>query len=544
MACGRAFRAIRNNYCAKPAGMGYLCAMPNPLKDTAFDQIDELCATLRQPFSLEVVCTKLGPSLSRRSVQRRLAALVAQGRLTAVSRAGGRRYCSSAAASGPVSAASSAACPAAIAAGASPLPAGTPAAAPQSVGSVPTARSPAGAYVPTGYIPGLSSHPYSVDEPPAIYGTGFVCSAAAEELRQAVMRPYAARQPVGYNVAFLGDYQPNETAFLLPAQRERLAAFGRLPGGPQPAGTYFRKILDRLLIDLSWNSSRLEGNTYSLLETERLLRLGAEADGRAAEETLMILNHKAAIELLAEQPEELGFNRYTLCNLHALLGQGILRDDLIGRLRDEAVGISGSVFHPLKGPPLIEEQFRMLLAKAEAIADPFEQAFFAMVYLPYLQPFADVNKRVSRLAANLPLLRHNLCPLSFVDMPQDDYLEAMLAVYELNRIEYLREIFVWAYERSCARYATVRARLGAPDPFLVQHRATIGELVAGVVRQRLDKAAAVKWIEAQAAARVPAGARPRLAAAVESELCALHEGSILRFRLRPSEYHAWKAIWD
>jgi fido (protein-threonine AMPylation protein) len=539
--------------------------MPNPLVQADYDKTLAVCATLPQPIALEAICAKLGEGLSRRSIQRRLQHLVAQGKLIAQSNSGGRRYRLPVAAAVPATAGGPA-IPAALASGAvgaslhatglnvaSPATSsaatagmvgggGTPARAVAT--GAPAAASPVGSYVPTGYVPALSSHPYCVGEPPAIYGTGFVRSAAAEELRQAVSRPIAARQPVGYNAAFLEAYRPNETAYLLPEQRGRLAALGRSPGGPQPAGTYFRKILDRLLIDLSWNSSRLEGNTYSFLETERLLRLGVGADGRATEETLMILNHKAAIELLAERPEELGFNRYTLCNLHALLGQGIIRDDLIGRLREEAVGISGSVFHPLEGPQLVEEQFRALLAKADAIADPFEQAFFALVHLPYLQPFADANKRVSRLAANLPLLRHDLCPLSFVDMPQDDYIAAMLAVYELNRIEYLREVFVWSYERSCARYASVRAHLGAPDPFRVQHRAAIGELVAAVVRQRLDKAAATQWIDAQAAARVAPGDRTRLVAAVEAELCALHEGSILRFRLRPAEYHAWKLVWE
>ena len=93
-----------------------------------------------------------------------------------------------------------------------------------------------------------------------------------------------------------------------------------------------------------------------------------------------------------------------------------------------------------------------------------EQAFFAMVHLPYLQPFEDVNKRVSRLAANLPLIRQNLCPLSFVDVPERAYIDAILGVYELNRIELLRDVFIWAYERSCARYGAVRRSLAGPLP--------------------------------------------------------------------------------
>ena len=91
-----------------------------------------------------------------------------------------------------------------------------------------------------------------------------------------------------------------------------------------PAGTYLRQVMGRLLIDLSWNSSRLEGNTYSLLETQRLLELGEAAEGKAAEETQMILNHKGAIELLAEGSDQIGFNRYTICNLHAILSENLL----------------------------------------------------------------------------------------------------------------------------------------------------------------------------------------------------------------------------
>jgi Fic family protein len=158
-----------------------------------------------------------------------------------------------------------------------------------------------------------------------------------------------------------------------------------------------RQIFSRLLIDLSWNSSRLEGNTYSLLETERLLELGEAAEGKDALEAQMILNHKAAIELLVEQATEVGFNRYTILNLHALLSDNLLADpQACGRLRAIVVGIGRTVYHPLEVPQLIDEFFQQLLDTAAAIADPFEQAFFAMAHLAYLRPFEDVNKRVSR----------------------------------------------------------------------------------------------------------------------------------------------------
>jgi hypothetical protein len=202
----------------------------------------------------------------------------------------------------------------------------------------------------------------------------------------------------------------------------------------------------------------------------------------------VILNHKAAIELLVEQAEEIGFNRYTLLNLHALLSDNLLSDPQAGgRLRTIPVAIEGTVYQPLAIPQVIDKCFQQILDTATALADPSEQAFFAMVHLPYLQPFEDVNKRVSRLAANIPLIRQNLCPLSFVDVPERAYIDGILGVYELNRSELLRDVFVWAYERFCARYSAVRQSLGEPDPFRLRYRQKIAEIVAEVVRERMDR---------------------------------------------------------
>ena len=133
----------------------------------------------------------------------------------------------------------------------------------------------------------------------------------------------------------------------------------------------------------------------------------------------MIVNHKDAIEFLVSEAQEIGFNRYTILNLHGILAQNLLPDPgAPGRLRRMAVGIEKSTFHPLELPQLIEECFSQLLDTAAAIKDPFEQALFAMVQLPYLQPFDDVNKRVSRLSANIPFIKRNLSPLSFIDVPR------------------------------------------------------------------------------------------------------------------------------
>lgn len=369
-------------------------------------------------------------------------------------------------------------------------------------------------------------------------------SSEAKEIRHVITQPLSTRKPVGYQAAFLENYQPNVSAYLSSAIRTELSQLGQVAGGELPAGTYFRKVMDRLLIDLSWNSSRLEGNTYSLLETERLLELGENAEGKDARDAQMILNHKAAIEMLADQADEIGFNRYTLCNLHALLSDNLLADPAAsGRLRAKPVGITGTVFHSLEVPQAIEDRFQQILDKATAIEDAFEQAFFVMVQIPYLQPFEDVNKRVSRLAANIPLVRRNLCPLSFVDVPVADYVNGTLGVYELNRIDYLRDVFLWAYERSCARYSAVRQSLGEPDPFRLKYRLQIARLVAEVVRAVLDKRSAAKRIATDAGGVIPAGDRNRFVEAVETELTSLHEGNIARYRLRPSEFETWRRNW-
>ena len=377
------------------------------------------------------------------------------------------------------------------------------------------------------------------------YGEAYVpLSPEAEAVRQAIRAPIQKRQPVGYQRAFLDDYRPNVARYLPAQTRQRLLDMGRPPGGERPAGTYARTIYERLLIDLSWNSSRLEGNTYSVLETERLLELGEAAEGKDALEAQMILNHKAAIELLVEQADEIGFNRYTILNLHALLADNLLGDPQAGgRLRRIPVGVDGTVFHPLEVPQLIEECFDQILDTAAAITDPFEQAFFALVHLAYLQGFEDVNKRVSRLAANIPLIRGNLCPLSFVDVPERAYIDGVLAIYELNRVELLRDVFVWACERSSARYSAVRQSLGEPDPFRLRYRALVAEVVAAVVRAGMDKKAATALARRRAAEHVPPADQARFLEVAETELMSLHEGNIARYRLRPAEYQAWRERW-
>ena len=369
-------------------------------------------------------------------------------------------------------------------------------------------------------------------------------SPASKEIRRYLSQGVAARKPVGFSREFLDSYRPKVTFYLSEAERAHLAQVGKPNFADQAAGTYAKQILNRLLIDLSWNSSRLEGNTYSLLDTKRLIELGEEAEGRDRLEAQMIVNHKDAIAFLVNEAEEIGFNRYTILNVHGILAQNLLPDPAApGRLRHIGVGIEKSTFHPLELPQLIEECFNQLLATATAIQDPFEQALFAMVQLPYLQPFDDVNKRVSRLAANIPFIRRNLSPLSFTDVPRMLYTDAILGVYELNQVDLLKDLFIWAYERSAARYVAVRQSLGEPDPFRFKHSAALRQIVGEVVRGRMDRKTAAAHIASWVDKNIPEAERERFRDMAEAELLSLHEGNFARYQIRPSEFAAWEQVW-
>lgn len=367
-------------------------------------------------------------------------------------------------------------------------------------------------------------------------------SAKASLLLSKMQEPLHMRKSVGYIREFLETYEPNVTYYLPLISRQHLHDIGKTDGD-RPAGTYARQIYDRLLIDLSWNSSRLEGNTYSLLETERLLELSEISEGKDVEETQMILNHKVAIEFLVSSAETLEITRYTILNLHALLSQNLLGNPVAcGSLRTIPIAIAKSRYTPIQVPQLLAEYFSQIIDKAKAIIDPFEQAFFLMVHLPYLQPFVDVNKRVSRLSANIPLIAKNLSPLSFVDVPQREYINGLLAIYELNQIELLHDVFIWAYERSCLRYSSIQHVMGKPDPFRMRYRVPIAAAVLEVVAGKMDKGQAIITIRKLAQA-LPASDQERFIETIEVELGGLHEGNIERYKISTAAYSEWKKQW-
>lgn len=459
--------------------------MPKLLSSLELDRIVDRIAQHAAGIGVEALSGML-PGISRRTLQRRLATLVAHRRIVAQGEGRAVRY----------------------------LLAPHLIEAADSISTITTSAASVENYVPT--------------------------SPEGNEIRAYVKQPRHLRQPVGYQVEFLEQYYPNQTAYLPPDLRRQLHSMGQSPVEHGPAGTFARDILNRLLIDLSWASSRLEGNTYSRLDTERLIEFGQAAEGKDALETQMILNHKAAIEYLVNDPGNALVSPETLIALHALLSDGLMPDPLAcGRIRVRPVDIGGSVYLPIAMPQRIEQLFDIVVNMAAEIHDPFEQAFFLMVHLPYLQPFEDVNKRVSRLAANIPLIRHNLCPLSFIDVPQQSYVDAMLGVYELNRIELLRDVFVWSYERSCQQYLAVRQQLVPPDSFRLRYRAALSEVVAAIVRN--DESVTEASVRARLPTSIALPDRRQFVELVLNEFKTLHPGSAVRFGLRPLEFSSWQA---
>lgn len=369
-------------------------------------------------------------------------------------------------------------------------------------------------------------------------------SQEGKALLKLISVPIQVHRHVSYRREFLDFYEPNTTFYLSKSILDKLMTLGTSGNDKdRPAGTYARRIYQRLLIDLSWNSSRLEGNTYSLLETEKLLATGEEVLGKDHAEAQMILNHKDAIEFIVEMAEEVDINRYTILNIHGLLSNNLLDPKACGRLRTIPVKMAKSIYHPVEVPQLIQEYFQLIIQKAKAIKNPFEQSFFLMIHLPYLQPFSDVNKRVSRLAGNIPFILENLCPLTFVDVPETVYMQGLLAVYKLNRIELFRDVFVWAYERSASLYLATREAMGQPDPFRVIYRDLIRQAVFEVVQNKMNKLEAAQYIAAFAHNKIVSEDRSRFVEVTEVEVSSLHEGNFARFKIRPSDFFEWQKKW-
>ena len=337
----------------------------------------------------------------------------------------------------------------------------------------------------------LVQGPTSIDQikhPSKHPARGIPWSGAALALLQKLAAPMTAREPVSYRRELVDDYTPGLSSLLPKHVAAELLDEGRWPE-QQPAGTYARKVLEQLLVELSWSSSRLEGNTYSLLDTERLFQQGTHGTDQHA---VMLLNHKRAIEFLVDDGPMRGLTTSTVRNIHSLLMDGLMPEEQLGAIRATPVYITGTSFVPLQVPHALGELLDLIVTKARAIPNPIEAAYFLWVQIAYLQPFIDGNKRTSRISANIPLTLYNCSPLAFMDVDRNDYAQAMMGIYEFNDFSAATDLFVWTYRRSIKRYRAVLQSMGAPDQLAVRFRAALTAAVGMIVGEGTTLDHAVK----------------------------------------------------
>ena len=212
----------------------------------------------------------------------------------------------------------------------------------------------------------------------------------------------------------------------------------------------YRKEMERLGIDLSWKSSQIEGNTYTLLETERLLRESKTAEGKTREEAVMLLNHKDALSFVLDNPDYL--KELTVSHIediHQLLTKDLSIDK---GLRRHRVGITGTNYHPLDNEFQIREAMREACELINSKSNIFEKALLTLVLLSYIQPFSDGNKRTARITSNAILIANDYCPLSFRSVDSIDYKKAMLIFYEQNNLYAFKQIFMEQFEFAVKEY--------------------------------------------------------------------------------------------
>ena len=212
----------------------------------------------------------------------------------------------------------------------------------------------------------------------------------------------------------------------------------------------YKKELERLAIDLSWKSSQIEGNTYSLLETERLLKEKETASGKTKDEATMLLNHKEAIDFIIANPDYLiPLSVSKIEDIHS-----ILVDELVieKNLRKRRVGISGTNYKPLDNEFQIKEALSNMCTLINNKENIFEKALLALVLISYIQPFMDGNKRTARIVSNAILMNNNYCPISFRTVDSIEYKKTMLLFYEQNNISSFKEIFINQFEFAVNTY--------------------------------------------------------------------------------------------
>jgi len=368
--------------------------------------------------------------------------------------------------------------------------------------------------------------------------TGSCFGLESIKIIEQVRRPIYERTPMAYADHWIDAYQPNITFYIPPKSRKQLEKAGQRSKQEDPAGTYAHQIFNRLLIDLSYNSSRLEGNTYSLLDTQRLLLEGSSAEGKLDEEKIMILNHKEAIRYLVDNASKLEISEQTICTLHYLLSDGLVEARYAGKIRDHSVRIGGSTYIPFEDKKQLQSRFKRIIEKAASIENPYEQSLFLLVHITYLQGFSDVNKRTARLSANIPLIKANLVPLSFNDVDREAYTSSVIAIYELQDIRPLLDLYLFSYMRTCAMYDSTVKALGF-DEVRVRYRQQRRAIIRDIIINKLSGASMKEYISDQALKLIKEEDRTPFFEDVIEDLREIDLSRITGLGITPDQLNMW-----
>ncbi len=287
---------------------------------------------------------------------------------------------------------------------------------------------------------------------------------ALDNIEHYLALPLDQRKPVGYNFDWLDEYVPNRSFLLNDTQLTRLEA--RCARGNAPFAQISPAEMDRFVAEFCYASSNLEGNLYDYASTVSLMQFKTPKPDADIKHTLMVLNHRSAIRYAIDEVRAAGkmdLTPYNVRAIHALLSHELLEHEHLGTLRgstkaDPHVVINDSSYRPSPSAAIIEQAFNEILKKAAAIDNPWEASFFLLTHLPYLQPFADCNKRTARMVCNLPLLNAGITPISWMSSTvyKAGYMNGTVAVYEMNDPTLLAKVFVENFMRSAETFDVIR----------------------------------------------------------------------------------------
>ena len=291
------------------------------------------------------------------------------------------------------------------------------------------------------------------------------------------------RNPIPYDPDRIASYAPNKTSWLPEKSSERMRRAIEQAGGQRLDASTFRKaIAERFLIDLSWASSNLEGNTYDHLSTELLIKYGSGSSGRDRLETAMILNHKAAISTMLDGLDE-GFPDPTSAQRrHVLMMRDLLDPADLGAVRKTEVSISATSYRPSSDRIILSIGLTELFVKAAQVDDPLEASFFLLAGMSYLQAFADGNKRMGRLFSSEPLLRAALPPLSFVGIDKTPYILGLIEFYETGNTELLGKAIAESYEITAPQYIQSIHTQRVPRALELRERVRVDDALGAIFR--------------------------------------------------------------